>query len=86
MERNGIHESLQDIETEPYKPQQFILQLGAFGTLDEMSDYDRVRSRIEIILFLVFNISYNRKEKGVYNRADVYGKNPNHKEGGGNVV
>ena len=61
--------------------EKFILHLGAFGTLDDMTDYDRVRSRIEIILFLIFKISYERPEKGVYNRLDVYGKNDKHKEG-----
>ena len=81
MASPGIHKSLADIEKDLYTPEPFILQLGAFGNVDVMSDYDRLRSRIEIMMFIIFGVVYNKNEAGVYNREDVYGKKEDHKEG-----
>ena len=55
--------------------------MGAFGPDDVMSDYDRFRSQIEIIMFIIFGVAYPRRETGVYNSEDLYGSREDHKEG-----
>ena len=81
MVRTGVHQSLTDIEKDLFKPEPFVLQLGTFGTMDVMPEYDKMRSHIEIVMYIIFGVTYERQEQGIYDKEDVYGTRPEYKEG-----